>query len=49
MNEEADLATSLTIDNVRQSDVGRLFDAIRDAGFVVEINVTPERRNEGQS
>lgn len=39
------LSTSMTIDNIRQSDVGRLLDTIREAGFVVEINVTTASAN----
>ena len=35
-----DLCTSLTINNVLQSDVGRLLDMVREAGFDVEINVS---------
>jgi hypothetical protein len=35
-----DLGTSLTINNIRQSEVGRALDALREAGFDVEINVT---------
>jgi hypothetical protein len=35
-----DLGTSLTIDNILQSDVGKVLDAIREAGFTIEINVT---------
>ena len=38
MNEP--LITSLTIDNILQSDVGKVLDAIREAGFTIEINVT---------
>ena len=37
-----DLNTSLTINNVRQSEVGKLLDALREAGFIVEINVMLE-------
>ena len=37
-----DLNTSLTINNVRQSEVGKLLDALRESGFIVEINVTLE-------
>jgi len=33
------LITSLTIDNILQTDVGRALDALRDAGFTIEINL----------
>jgi hypothetical protein len=35
-----DLCTSLTISNVMQSNVGKVLEAIREAGFEIEINVT---------
>lgn len=37
-----DLITSLTIDNIPQSLVGKVLDAIREAGLLVEINVGPK-------
>lgn len=37
-----DLCTSLTINNVRQSEVGKLLDALRESGFIVEVNVSLE-------
>jgi hypothetical protein len=37
-----DLCSSLTINNVRQSEVGKLLDALRESGFIVEINVSLE-------
>jgi len=34
------LITSLTIDHILQTDVGRALDALREAGFTIEINLT---------
>ena len=36
---QGDLIGSLTIDNIRLSDVGPALEALREAGFQVEINV----------
>lgn len=41
-----DLGTSLTIDHIRQSDIGKILDAIRDAGFLIEVNVTRDTEEE---
>lgn len=41
-----DLIASLTIDNILQSDVGKVLDAIRDAGFELEINIARAREEE---
>lgn len=34
-----DLGTSLTLNNLRQSQVGRVLDALIEAGFAIEINL----------
>lgn len=39
---EGDLGTRLTIHNIRQSEVGRLLDVLREGGFIVEVNVSYE-------
>lgn len=38
--DNRDLITSLTIDNIMQSEVGKVLEAIREAGYEIEINVT---------
>lgn len=37
-----DLVTSVTIDNIPQSLVGKVLDTLREGGFAVEINVGPK-------
>lgn len=34
-----DLITELRIDNLMQSQVGRVLDALREAGYEIEINL----------
>lgn len=40
-----DLIASLTIDNIMLSEIGPVLEALREAGFQVEINISrpPER------
>ena len=38
-----DLVTSLTISNVMQSEVGKILDTLRDAGYEIEVNVAVRR------
>ena len=36
--------TSLTIDNIHVCRVGEVLEALREAGFGIEINITPPMR-----
>jgi hypothetical protein len=37
------LLTSLTFDNVAVGDVGLIFEALREAGFEIEVNITSRK------
>lgn len=40
MPVDCDLVTDLTINSLMQSQVGKLLDVLREAGFDVEINLS---------